>query len=188
MQVGPTASRPGPMLFIVAATAVKPVTRPVSSSSTMSSRDITNTSTKDTIYTFTARTTSWLTCEPSMVILRIWRGCTICRSSLPMPFTMMIMRDTFMPPPVEPAQAPMNIMVTSSTLEKLGHRSKSAVTKPVVEMTDDTVNSTLRKHSSSVGNISLTLRVIMAVTPMTTARNTFTSRVNAALNRLLMIK
>ena len=42
--------------------------------------------------------------------------------------------ETFMPPPVEPALAPMTIRHSSMVLEKLGHRSKSVVAKPVVVM------------------------------------------------------
>ena len=40
---------------------------------------------------------------------------------------------------MEPAQAPMNIRITSSVLENHGHRSKSDMAKPVVLMMDATV-------------------------------------------------
>ena len=44
------------------------------------------------------------------------------------------MRAHLMPPPVLPAQAPINISTSNIPLEKLGHRSKSVVAKPVVVM------------------------------------------------------
>jgi hypothetical protein len=46
----------------------------------------------------------------------------------------MMMRETLMPPPVEPAQLPTNISSTSSQRENSGQASKSAVAKPVVLM------------------------------------------------------
>ena len=47
-------------------------------------------------------------------------------------------RDTFRPPPVLPAQLPMNINSTSMVCEYCGQSVKSAVAKPVVEMMDAT--------------------------------------------------
>ena len=46
----------------------------------------------------------------------------------------MMMRETLMPPPVEPAQPPTNISSTRIQRDSSGHWSKSAVAKPVVEM------------------------------------------------------
>ena len=43
------------------------------------------------------------------------------------------MRATLMPLAVEPAHPPIIMSVRSSILEKVGHVSKSAETKPVVE-------------------------------------------------------
>ena len=51
-----------------------------------------------------------------------------------------------MPPPVEPAQAPMNIISSSTKREASGQRSKSAVQKPVVVMTDVPVKKASRKQ------------------------------------------
>ena len=48
------------------------------------------------------------------------------------------MREHFMPPPVEPAHAPMNISSTISSLLNAGHWLKSTVEKPVVVMIDAT--------------------------------------------------
>ena len=46
----------------------------------------------------------------------------------------MATRDILMPPEVEPAQAPVNISITSAMRQKVGHREKSTVAKPVVVM------------------------------------------------------
>ena len=50
----------------------------------------------------------------------------------------MIILPTFKPPPVEPPQAPINISVIRIICEIIGHELKSAVTKPVVVMTETT--------------------------------------------------
>ncbi|MNW17205.1 hypothetical protein D3C71_2163100 [compost metagenome] len=47
-------------------------------------------------------------------------------------------RITFMPPPVEPAQAPMKAVYSSRKGRKLGHRLKSSTPKPVVANTETT--------------------------------------------------
>ena len=47
-------------------------------------------------------------------------------------------RETLMPPPVLPAQAPMNISSTRMVRLVCGHRSKSMVENPVVVMIDAT--------------------------------------------------
>ena len=51
---------------------------------------------------------------------------------------MMMKRETFMPPPVEPAQAPQNMSRTIISWENWGQSTKSAVPKPVVEMIEAT--------------------------------------------------
>lgn len=51
----------------------------------------------------------------------------------------MIILDTFIPPPVLPAQAPINIISTSTAFDRDGYMSKSSVAKPVVEIREDTV-------------------------------------------------
>ena len=43
-----------------------------------------------------------------------------------------------MAPPVEPAQAPMNMSSTSRIRENSGHRLKSVLAKPVVEIIEPT--------------------------------------------------
>ena len=49
-----------------------------------------------------------------------------------------IILPTFKPPPVEPPQAPMNISVIRIIWENIGQELKSAVTKPVVVITEIT--------------------------------------------------
>ena len=53
-------------------------------------------------------------------------------------FAISRMRETFMPPPVLPAQAPTNMSATRMNLENSGHRLKSTVENPVVVMMDAT--------------------------------------------------
>ena len=47
-------------------------------------------------------------------------------------------RDSFKPPAVEPAQAPINISITIIDLENCGQRLKSAVANPVVDIMEVT--------------------------------------------------
>ena len=65
--VGPASSRPGPMLLIVAATAVKLVVRSFPSNETRNT-DTTNVNINVIIYTFTERITSCSTGFPSTLI------------------------------------------------------------------------------------------------------------------------
>ena len=41
---------------------------------------------------------------------------------------------TFIPPPVEPPQAPIMVKIVRIACENAGHLSKSAVARPVVEL------------------------------------------------------
>jgi hypothetical protein len=58
---------------------------------------------------------------------------------------MMSTRMTLTPPAVEPAHPPININKTSVILAAVSHRSKSAVTNPVVVMMLETANAESRK-------------------------------------------
>ena len=49
--------------------------------------------------------------------------------------------DIFIPPPVLPAHAPINIRTTRIVSEKTGQRSKSTVENPVVDISDATVKA-----------------------------------------------
>ena len=70
---GPTPPRPGPMLLMVAATAVKFVIRSLFSKDSAITY-ATNTSIKVAIYALTERVTSLSTGRESMVIFLTWRG------------------------------------------------------------------------------------------------------------------
>ena len=62
-------------------------------------------------------------------------------ASLPpfdMPLNRIIIRDTLIPPPVLPAQAPININMTRIVREISGHPLKSVVAYPVVVMIEPT--------------------------------------------------
>ena len=82
-----------------------------------------------------------------MRILRISRGWIIRESSLRMVLNKITSRDTFIPPPVLPAQAPTNISVTRIVWESAGHMSKSAVEYPVVVMIAPTWKKAFRSAS-----------------------------------------
>ena len=75
--------------------------------------------------------------------------------------------DTLRPPPVLPAQAPMNINTTSRPLENSGHLSKSTVEKPVVVMMDATWNAAWWKAAKMLVKLPRILRVMRrTVTPI----------------------
>ena len=80
------------------------------------------------------------------------------------------MRETFMPPPVLPAQAPMNISSTSTSRDVWGHRSKSVVAKPVVVMMEATWNTTFVSASKTPRDILRMLKKTTADAPRITAR------------------
>ena len=62
----------------------------------------------------------------------------ISESSLRIVFSKIRIRETFIPPLVLPAQAPINISVTNRVLDKAGQRSKSVVAYPVVVIMEPT--------------------------------------------------
>ena len=113
--------------------------------------DITKTTRYAIINTLTERTVSCsMECEPILIFL-ICFGCTITFSSLPRLLNRIIMRETLMPPPVLPAHAPINIMITSIVRESSDHALKSTVEKPVVDISEATVNAELRSESPVSG-------------------------------------
>ena len=89
-------------------------------------------------YAFTERITSVSTVLPSIRTRLTLLGCSASEISRPMPFNKSRIRDTLIPPPVLPAQAPTHISVTRIVLEKPGHWLKSTVLNPVVVMIDPT--------------------------------------------------
>ena len=64
-----------------------------------------------------------------------------------------MIRDTFIPPPVLPAQAPININRTMTVLLVWDHKSKSAVAKPVVVIMEPTWKAAWRSASAPVSYI-----------------------------------
>ena len=82
----------------------------------------------------------------------------------------MMTLDTFSPPPVEPAQAPMNIRIKSTVLEAVGQRSKSVVAKPVVVITDATWKSDLLKASNNDVKKPQAFAIIIRVETRITAK------------------
>ena len=72
--------------------------------------------------------------------LTVRRGLSIRLSSAPALLKKMIMRETFSPPPVLPAEAPISITSINMLFENAGQSVKSAVAKPVVVISDDTWN------------------------------------------------
>src|SRR5699024_4684625 len=80
------------------------------------------------------------------------------------------MREHFIPPPVDPAQAPINIKITSNIRDSSGHRLKSAVAKPVVEITEATWKAAVRTASAYVGMLAAMFMEMMAVAMAVTAR------------------
>ena len=72
----------------------------------------------------------------------------------------MIKRDTLIPPPVLPAQAPTNIRNTSIILEVSGHTSKSAVLNPVVVIIEPTWKAALVSASKALSyNFSILIKI-----------------------------
>ena len=129
LDAGPTAARPGPILLKQAAVAVKFVSiSNISPVSKDKSIKITKNSKKYTVkYTLTPFMVWLSTVFPSNFTLPTERGWSIFLMSLKTVFMAIITLDTFMPPPVEPAQLPINIMVTRRVWERVGQRSKSVV-------------------------------------------------------------
>ena len=113
---GPTASRPGPILLSVAATAVKELVK-----SKLSREIISIDATKIKIYAAKKRsiecTTDFSIVCPSKRTIPTRRGCIVILNSLRTVLHSTIIRDTLIPPPVLPAQAPINIRSTRIDFE-----------------------------------------------------------------------
>ena len=78
---------------------------------------------------------------------------------------MMTNRETFIPPPVLPAQAPTSISTSSSIRESSGQRLKSAVAKPVVVITDATWKKAYRRLWSIPPHRERVFQAISRVAP-----------------------
>ena len=82
----------------------------------------------------------------------------------------MTIRETFRPPPVLPAQAPMNIRNTSMVFDKVGHLPKLAVAKPVVVIMELTWKRAKRKLSATLATIPPMFTAIMMTAAATIPR------------------
>ena len=103
-------------------------------------------------------------------------------------FARMIKRDIFIPPPVLPAQAPTNIKITMQARDNSGHRLKSAVAKPVVDIIETTVNDTCFIVSPKLPKNPLVFMAIIAIAEITIATKHLTSLVKASLNFLIRMR
>ena len=82
----------------------------------------------------------------------------------------MAIRDILIPPEVEPAQPPVNISITSAMRQKVGHRAKSTVAKPVVVMMVTVWNAaSVMEPLSGIPACNRRHRQISSVIPTTTA-------------------
>ena len=123
---GPTISSPGPMLLMQAARAVKVVT--MSNCSRLKSRkEAVNTRRYTVRKRWTLRMCLSVRDFPSNRVVVTALGWSIFRMSPQEVLARITIRATLMPPPVDPAQAPMNMSTTRIPLEKVGQRLKSAV-------------------------------------------------------------
>ena len=112
-------------------------------------------------------------------------GWTRASSSLYMDFSQMMILDTFMPPPVLPAQAPTNIRPMRMVLENWGHTSKSTVENPVVVMMDPTWKAAWWKAWKMLPKDPRIFTVIRATAAAMIPRYTrASSQEKASLNRL----
>ena len=83
-----------------------------------------------------------------------------------MAFPTITNRETLIPPPVLPAQAPINISNTKMVLLKPGHISKSVVAKPVEEIRDATWNEASVNASNKVSyrpRISFVIKIMVEI-------------------------
>ena len=195
--IGPTAPSPGPILFKVAVTDVKPVANaPLSpwvrlpKSKEIIAKEITKMATYAIMYAWTERTTSSSTTLPSSIILLMRLGCKVLPISLPALLPKSNKRETLMPPPVLPAHAPINIKPTKIICENAGHASKFSVAKPVVETTDATekaacFNASPKFILSPIAftvSVKNTLSVTAAIAPTTIIKNHLTSSVKTSFH------
>ena len=80
-----------------------------------------------------------------------------------MVLAIMTKRLTLIPPPVLPAQAPINISITMIILHVVFHVSKSTVANPVVVIIEATVKDVCLMASPTESNICLTLMNMMTI-------------------------
>ena len=81
-------------------------------------------------------------------------------------FTIIITRETLIPPPVLPAQAPINIRSTKIVFAVPDHLSKSAVAKPVVVIMEATWKEASVKALKAFCEVSKIFTKIIPTAPI----------------------
>ena len=100
------------------------------------------------------------------------RGCSILLSSRLTDLYMIITRETFSPPAVEPAHPPMNMSRNNTVFDSCGQRSKSTEENPVVVIIDDTWNTASVTALPTEAEVFHMFAVIMPDETKTIPRNT----------------
>ena len=134
--IGPTASKPGPTLPNVAATALAEVTKPKSSidnSKVPPKKSIKYNATKLNMLDILSGAIG----ELLILIATIALGCSFWNSSLLINFITTKTLTTFIAPAVDAEHPPTNIRKNNTILLKVGHRSKLAEANPVVVIIDE---------------------------------------------------
>ena len=99
------------------------------------------------------------------------------------------MRDILSPPPVEPAQAPLNISSTMTAFDSTGHMSKFVVEKPVVVIIEETWKNAYLKDSPAECLLRIRSPAIISVAPPIMPRYHLSSSfLTACLPCLIRIK
>lgn len=120
--IGPTTPRPGPTLLMQVATEEMDSSR-VRLLTDTKITEIANNAIYSIKYPFVVRTVSSSIVLPSILMLLTELGRTRLRSVLDAVLAMISIREIFRPPPVEPAQAPINIRIMIMVFEKPFHMS-----------------------------------------------------------------
>ena len=122
LQVGPTSSKPGPILLMHVITAETVVVRsyPSMDIRIVDKSEITQYAAKKRMVLESVRSD---TVRLSMVTILTLRGCMSCFISRFIDLHMIMLREVLIPPPVEPAQAPVSISIKIITFEKVGQTS-----------------------------------------------------------------
>ncbi len=126
LPIGPTSSNPGPILFKVAAIAVKLLVKSRLSSD-ISKTEKANINIYDIKNTLVERNTSCSILFPLNFNILTLRLCIRKDNSLPNALNKIMIRDNLMLPQVLPAHAPVNIRRNRTVFEKVGQLLKSTV-------------------------------------------------------------
>ena len=182
---GPTRESPGPTLLIQVTTDVNVVVKSRLLRET-NKIDIPIISIYTTKYTQVAETVSFSITVLSRRIDFTRLGLSARLNSRMLDLKRIIILPTFKPPPVEPAQAPINISVIIMHCESAGHWLKSAVTNPVVVMMEATWKTACLKETLKDLTIGVMFNAIIHVETATIPRYVQSSSLlKARLNCLI---